>query len=72
MIDCKVFKPKTSEGQGAIVEALKELNDWKSKNAALRVLNVETLMDAKGGESVYGNAVRLYAVGLRVWFEASA
>lgn len=64
-IDYKSFR--VTSGQDT-KSALANMSSWIGQNP-VRVLNIETLWDASGGESVYGSAVKLHEGGFRVWFE---
>lgn len=69
MIRKKVF-PAT--GNPALAEAAAEaaLNEWLTQNAGCRVVNIETVMAASGGDGFPGSRpVALSFDGLRVWYE---
>lgn len=68
-IDCEVFRPDLP-GSGAFVKALEDLNKWREANPTVRVINVETIMVASGGEAMFGSTVKMSSTGLRVWYES--
>ncbi len=67
-IDCKVFKPDGVKQSRAMIESIEEMNAWREANPAMRVINIETIMDASGGQH---QDVGLRATGVRVWYEAT-
>ena len=69
MIHKHVFIAK---GNPALAESATEaaLNEWLEQNPGCRVINIETLMKASGGEGFLGSGpVALSFNGLRVWYE---
>lgn len=70
MIRKKVFR---DTGNQALAESAAEaaLNQWLAQNPGCRVINIETIMEANGGDGfLHSSKVSLSFNGLRVWYES--